>query len=78
LQDLAQSLKAKGRFGDWVTGHRFQELRVAKEWGHKSPTTWDALSPIDSAEMMAFEEVTAIMTAYERMHYEDNPPKRSK
>ena len=40
-------------------------MRAAKAW-QKIPSVWDALSTDDRAEMMALEDVEAMMADYER------------
>ena len=43
---------------------------MAKAW-LKTPSEWDALDDTDKAQMMAFEEESATMAAYEEQLHED-------
>lgn len=58
-------------------------MKTAKAWGLK-PSQWDNSTDADKAQMMAFEEESATMAAYEDQLHEDeldksrNKPKRKR
>lgn len=45
-------------------------MKTAKAWG-LTPSQWDRLPDSDKARMMAYEETTATMSAYEQQVSED-------
>lgn len=46
------------------------ELKTAKEWG-LTPSQWDELDEADKAQMIALEETSATMQAYEQQLQDD-------
>ena len=52
-------------------------MKTAKTWGLK-PSQWDNASDEDKAQMMAFEEVSATMAAYEDQQSEADLDKKRK
>lgn len=55
--------------GKWWTSQRFLEIKTAKAWG-LTPDEWDECTDANKAQMMAYEEESAKMAAYEDQQHE--------